>query len=228
MSLRSSDRPSVDSILETQRADIGTHKSDLKRLGHKYDDVVAQLDEANIEIVERESGIENATGAIFDLRAQIDRLNGELAEAESSSTKAEAERDRIQLLFNDSTGAVQVLQRDQDVNRAEMERLRASETAKDNEIVRLRNELAASQQAAGSLRRQLDANTPFMREPPNLFRSGSEPVRGMHPPSNLPSYSAANVGTPMVGQQEDRGGGLGSDGSRGGYWTGAGSTYDIG
>ncbi len=100
-----------------------------------------------------------------------------------------------------------MLQRDQDVNRAEMERLRASETAKDNEIVRLRNELAASQQSAGSLRRQLDASTPFMREPPNLFRSGSEPVRDMHPPSNLPSYSAANVGTPIVGQLEDRGGG---------------------
>ena len=62
--------------------------------------------------MERESGIENATQAIFDLRAQIDRLNGELAEAESASTKAETERDRIQLLFNDSTGSAQLLQRE--------------------------------------------------------------------------------------------------------------------
>ncbi len=62
--------------------------------------------------MEREAGIENAWGAIFDLRAQIDRLNGDLAEAGSSSMKAEAERDRIQLLFNDSTGDVQLLQRD--------------------------------------------------------------------------------------------------------------------
>ena len=96
--------------------------------------------------MEREAGIENAGGAIFDLRAQIDRLNGELAEVESSSTKAEAERDRIQLLFNDSTGSVQLLQREQDVNRAEMERLRASETAKDTEIARLRSEMSTSQQ----------------------------------------------------------------------------------
>ena len=113
------------------------------------------------EIVEREAGIEKAGGAIFDFRAQIDRLNGELAEAESSSTKAEAEHDRIQLLFNDSTGSLQVLQRDYDANRAELEQLRASETAKDNEILRLRSELAASQQSAGSLRRQLDASTPY-------------------------------------------------------------------
>ena len=109
--------------METQRADIGTYKSDLKRLESKYDDVVAQLDEANIEIVERESGIENAGGAIFDLRAQIDRLNGELAEAESSSAMAEAERDRIQLLFNYSTGSGQLLQRECDVNQAEAEQL---------------------------------------------------------------------------------------------------------
>jgi chromosome segregation ATPase len=86
--------------METQRVDLGTYKSSLGRLESKYDDVVAQLDEANSEIVERESGIEKAGGAIFDLRAQIDRLNGELAEAEASSTKTEAERDRIQLLFN--------------------------------------------------------------------------------------------------------------------------------
>ena len=139
------------------------YKTSLGRLESKYDDAVSQLDEANVEIVERESGIENAGAAIFNLKAQIDRLNGELAEAESSGTRAEAERDRIQLLFNDSTGAVQLLQRDQDVNRAELERSRASETAKDAEIARLRSEMAASQQSIDSLRRQLDANTPFMR-----------------------------------------------------------------
>ena len=109
-----------------------------------------------------------------------------------------------------------------------MERLRASETAKDTEILRLRSELTASQQSAGSLRRQLHASTPFIREPPNFFRTSSEPVRGMLPPTNLPSYSAANVGTPTIGQQENRGSGLGSDRSRDGYWTGAGSTYDSG
>ena len=42
-----------ESIMETQRVDIGTYKSDLKRLESKYDDVVAQLDKANGEIVER-------------------------------------------------------------------------------------------------------------------------------------------------------------------------------
>ena len=67
-----------------------------------------------------------------------------------------------------------------------------------------------------------------MREPPNLFRNSSEPARGMHPPTNLPSYSAANVGTPTIGQQENRGSGSGPDRSREGYWTGTGSTYDIG
>ena len=56
-----------ESIMETQRADLGTHKSSLGRLEHKYDDVAAQLDEANSEIVEREAGIEKAGGAIFDL-----------------------------------------------------------------------------------------------------------------------------------------------------------------
>ena len=94
-------------IMETQRVDLGANKTSLSRLEDKYNDVVTQLDEANNEIVERESGIENATLAIYDLRAQIDRLNGELAEAESASTKAEAERGCIQLLFNDSTGSVQ-------------------------------------------------------------------------------------------------------------------------
>ena len=81
------------------------YKTSLSRLKGKYNDAVTQLDEANDEIVERESGIENATQAIFDLRTQIDRLNGELAEAESATIKAEAERDRIQLLFIDSTGS---------------------------------------------------------------------------------------------------------------------------
>jgi hypothetical protein len=57
-------------------------------------------------------------------------------------TKAQAERDRIQLLFNDSTGFGQLLQRERDVNRTEAERLRASEAAKDTEIVRLRSESA--------------------------------------------------------------------------------------
>ena len=132
--------------METQRVDLGAYKTNLGRLESKYDDVFAQLDEANIEIVERGSRIENATGAIFDLRAQIDRLNGELAEAKTSSTKAEAERDLLQLLFNHSAGSVQLLQREQDVNRAEMERLRASETAKDTEIARLRSEMSTSQQ----------------------------------------------------------------------------------
>ena len=62
-----------ESILETQRTDIGTYKSDLKRLESKYDDVVAQLDEANIEIVERESGIENAgeQSSISELKSTV-------------------------------------------------------------------------------------------------------------------------------------------------------------
>ena len=82
--------------METQRVDLGTYKNNLGRLESKYDDVSAQLDEANIEIVEREAGIEKAGGAIFDLRAQIDCLNGELAEAESSSAKAEPHPTAIQ------------------------------------------------------------------------------------------------------------------------------------
>ena len=98
-------------IMETQRVDLGTYKTSLGRLEDKYNDVVAELDEANNEIVEREAGIEKAGAAIFDLRAQVDRLNRELAEAESATTKAEAERDRIQLQFNDSTGSGQLLQR---------------------------------------------------------------------------------------------------------------------
>ena len=89
--------------METPRVDLGTYKTSLSRLEGKCNDAVTQLDEANDEIVERDSGIENATQAIFDLRTQIDRLNGELAEAESATIKAEAERDRIQLLFIDST-----------------------------------------------------------------------------------------------------------------------------
>ena len=79
-------------IMETQRVDLGTYKSGFSRLESKYNNVVAELDEAHGEIVERESEIENATQANYDLRAQIDRLNGELAEAESATTKAEAER----------------------------------------------------------------------------------------------------------------------------------------
>ena len=66
-------------IMETQRVDLGTYKTSLGRLENKYNDVVAELDEANNEIVEREAGIENAGATIFDLRAQVDRLNGELA-----------------------------------------------------------------------------------------------------------------------------------------------------
>ena len=97
--------------METQRVDLGTYKTSIGRLENKYNDVVAELDEANNEIVER--------AAIFDLRAQVDRLNRELAEAESATTKAESERDRIQLLFNDSTGSGQLLQRERNFNRAD-------------------------------------------------------------------------------------------------------------
>ena len=56
-------------IMETQRIDLGTYKTGLGRLETKYNDVVAELDEANNEIVEREAGIEKAGAAIFDLRA---------------------------------------------------------------------------------------------------------------------------------------------------------------
>jgi len=42
-------------IMETQRIDLGTYKTGLGRLETKYNDVVAELDEANNEIVERES-----------------------------------------------------------------------------------------------------------------------------------------------------------------------------
>ena len=120
------------------------------------------------------------------------------------------------------------MQRDHEVSRAEVERLRASEATKDTEIARLRSEMVASQQSIDSLRRQLDASTPFVREPPNLFRASSEPVRGMQPPTSLSSYSAANVGTPTVGQQENRGDGFGADRSRYRYWTNSGSTFNMG
>ena len=40
-------------IMETQRVDLGTYKTSLGRLETKYNDVVADLDEANNEIVER-------------------------------------------------------------------------------------------------------------------------------------------------------------------------------
>ena len=71
-----------------------------------YSNVRAQLDEANDEIVMRKSGIEKRDSAILDLRSQRDRFNSGIAEAESATSKAEAERDRIQLLFNESTRSV--------------------------------------------------------------------------------------------------------------------------
>ena len=120
-----------ESTMESKQLDLGAYKTSLSRLEDKYNDVVAHLDEANNEILERESGVKGVTSAIFDLRAQIDPLNGELAAA---TTKAEAERDRIQLLFNDLTGSVQLTQRDRDDSRAEVERLRAVEAARDSEI----------------------------------------------------------------------------------------------
>ena len=107
-----------ESTMGSKQLDLGAYKTSLSRLEDKYNDVVAHLDEANNEILERESGVKGVTSAIFDLRAQIDPLNGELAAA---TTKAEAERDRIQLLFNDSTGSVQLMQRDRDDSRAEVE-----------------------------------------------------------------------------------------------------------
>ena len=88
-----------ESNMETQRIDLGAYKTNLGRLQVKYDDFVAQLDEANDEIVMRESGIEATQSAILDLRSQIDHLNRDLAEAESAAAKAEVERDRFQLLF---------------------------------------------------------------------------------------------------------------------------------
>jgi flagellar capping protein FliD len=62
-------------IMETQRVDLSTYKTSLGRLEDKYNDVVAELDEANNEIVEREAGIEKTGAGIFNLRAQVDRLN---------------------------------------------------------------------------------------------------------------------------------------------------------
>ena len=50
----------------------------------------------------------------------------------------------------------------------------------------------------------------------------------MQPLTNLPSYSAANVGTPTLGQQQNQGSGLGTDRSGDRYWTNSGSIYDIG
>ena len=57
-------------IMETQRVDLGTYKTSLSRLENKYNDVMAELDEANNEIVERESGVENAGAPIFDRSSQ--------------------------------------------------------------------------------------------------------------------------------------------------------------
>ena len=47
-----------ESIMEIQQIDLGAYKSNLGRLEVKYNDVLAQLDEANDEVVMRESGIE--------------------------------------------------------------------------------------------------------------------------------------------------------------------------
>ena len=149
--------------MEIQQIDLGAYKSNLGRLEVKYNDVLAQLDEANDEVVMRESGIEATQSAILDLRSQIDRLNGDFAEAESATAKAEAERNHIQLLFNESTRSVQLMQRENDDSRAEVERLRAADTARDTardtEIGRLRSEGVASQQTIVLLRRQLDSST---------------------------------------------------------------------
>jgi chromosome segregation ATPase len=155
-----------ESTMETQRIDLGAYKSNLGRLEVKYD-----------EFVTRESEIEATQSVILDLRSQIDHLNRDLNEAKSSTAKAEVEHDRIQLIFNDSARSVQLMQRDRDDIRAEVERLQAADAARDTEIARLRSKGAASQQTVDLLRRHLDSSTPFSREPPNLFRATSEPVR---------------------------------------------------
>ena len=124
------------------------------------------------------------------------------------------------------------MQRELDDSRAEMGRLRAvdtaRDTARDTEIARLRSEIAVSQQTIDLLRRQLDSSTPFSRGPPNLFRATSEPMRGMQLPTSLLSYSAANVGTPIIGQRENREDDFSSGMSRDGYWTHFRSAFDMG
>ena len=73
---------------------------------------------------------------ILDLRSQTDRLNSDLAEEESATAKAEVELDRIQLLFNESTSSGQMMQRDRDGIRVEVERLQAADTTRDTELAR--------------------------------------------------------------------------------------------
>ena len=50
--------------METQRIVIIAYRGNLGRLEDKYDDVRAQLSEANDKIVARESGIENRDSTI--------------------------------------------------------------------------------------------------------------------------------------------------------------------
>ena len=163
--------------METQGVDLGTYKTSLSRLEGKYNDVVTQLDEA-----------------------QIDRLNGEqrpsrpLQRLKQSVTASNCYSTiRLVPVSYCSANVTSIEQKQSDCEHPGPPKTPSA---------RLRSEMAASQQSIDSLRRHLDASTPFVREPPNLFRASSEPTRGMQPPANLPSYSAANVGTSTVGQRE--------------------------
>ena len=146
-------------------------------------------------------------GTIQNLRLHTDRLKADLNEAEKAATRVKEERERLQIRFNELTVSNQAAQRAADEAKSALERLRAEDLARADEIARIRSDAATSVLTIKNLRRQLDTVT---RDTQARAQANQDQLnRGLPPPMGLPNFSSMNFGTPFNYRSSNQSEGLG-------------------
>jgi chromosome segregation ATPase len=145
-----------ESILDKQKEDVRVLQEDVDRLRDKYDDAKNRSRDHETDLSTLQETIMDRDGTIQDLRLHTDRLKADLHEAKEATSRVKVERERLQLRFNELIVSNQAAQRIADDARVTMERLRAEDVARADEIAKMQSDAATSVLTIENLRRQLD------------------------------------------------------------------------
>ena len=215
-----------ESTLERQEEEIRVLQEDVDRLRKKYDNDKDRSRDHENDLSTQHDTIVEREGTIQNLRLHTDRLKADLNEAEEAATRVTEERERLRIRFNKLTVSNQAAQRAADEAKSALERLRAEDIARADEIARIRSDAATSALTIENLSRQLDTVT---RDTQARAQANQDQLnRGLRPPMGLPNYSSMNFGTPFNYRSSNQSEGLGLSQLRPPGYSHVGSPADPG